>query len=158
MQEIERVISIYDAAVKTGNEALDTILTEKSLQCNANGIRITCMADGASLAFMRESDIYTLFGNAVDNAIEAVMKLRDPEKRVIGLKVKKSGGFVLVHIYNYYAGELRMKDGRPVTSKEDRGEHGFGVRSMQQITERYGGSLKIEPQEDVFNLSVVFPV
>ena len=158
MQEIERVISIYDAAVKTGNEALDTILTEKSLQCNANGIRITCMADGDSLAFMRESDIYTLFGNAVDNAIEAVMKLRDPEKRVIGLKVKKSGGFVLVHIYNYYAGELRMKDGRPVTSKEDRGEHGFGVRSMQQITERYGGSLKTEPQEDVFNLSVVFPV
>ena len=158
MEEIDQAISIYDATVRTGNEALDTILTEKSLQCGANGIRITCMADGGSLSFMKDADIYTLFGNAVDNAIEAVMRIPDPEQRVIGLKVVRDGNYVCVHIYNYFTGTLKTRDGLPVTSKEDSENHGFGIRSMRQIVTRYGGTLEIEPKEGIFHLNLVFPV
>ncbi len=75
IKEIESVINIYDSAVKTGNEALDIILTDKSLLCGKKDIRLSCMIDGKKMAFMNESDIYSLFGNLVDNAIESVVEL-----------------------------------------------------------------------------------
>ena len=73
-------MQIYSAIVRTGNEILDTILTEKSLICENSGIHISCVADGSLLAFMNPVDLYTLFGNALDNAIEAVRKLESKEK------------------------------------------------------------------------------
>lgn len=155
-KEIEDVISIYDSAVKTGNEALDVILTEKSLQCNEENIRITCIADGTALSFMKDADIYTLFGNAIDNAIEAVEKLDDKEKRIIGLKVKSDENYIVIHIYNYYNGELQFSEGHPSTSKNDRENHGFGVRSMEKIAEKYSGNLNILAEDNVFHLSITF--
>lgn len=57
--------------VHTGNDALDAILSEKGLACEQGGIAFRCMADGAAVGFMAPTDIYSLFGNALDNAIEA---------------------------------------------------------------------------------------
>lgn len=51
------------------------------------GIILNCMADGACLDFMDAVDIYTIFGNALDNAIESVSKLEDPEQRMISVMV-----------------------------------------------------------------------
>lgn len=80
LEKIEKSVQIYSAIVRTGNEILDTILTEKSLICENSGIHINCVADGSLLAFMNPVDLYTLFGNALDNAIEAVRKLESKEK------------------------------------------------------------------------------
>lgn len=100
IREIENAINIYDSVVKTDNEALDIILTEKSLICQKNNIRLTVMADGKQLSFMRIEDIYSLFGNAIDNAIDAVIKLDDLEKRFIRFKVVAQGKILSVHIEN----------------------------------------------------------
>ena len=69
MKEIESAVMIYDATVKTGNDVLDVILTEKSLYCEKNGIKLTCMVDAHGLSFMDNIDIYSLFGNAYANAV-----------------------------------------------------------------------------------------
>ena len=60
ISEIEQSIAIYDSSVKTGNEALDVILTEKGFRCNGKGIKFTCVVDGSSLSFLSESDLYSL--------------------------------------------------------------------------------------------------
>lgn len=78
LKELERSVMIYDSMVKTGNPVLDTVLTEKSLVCEANRINMTCMADGERLNFVGKVDLYTIFGNALDNAIESVMKPLPP--------------------------------------------------------------------------------
>ena len=75
LQDMESKIAAYDAVVRTGNEYLDTVLTEKKLTCQSNQISMSCIADGSQLAFMDELDLYTLFGNALDNAIEANRKI-----------------------------------------------------------------------------------
>ena len=159
IREIERSISIYDSAVKTGNEALDVILTEKSVDCLNNNIILSCMADGKKLDFMKDSDVYSLFGNALDNAIEAVSRIADRSKRVIGLKVFVVGELVTVNVKNFYDGELNMgSDGLPKTMKSSDAWHGFGMKSIRLIAEKYDGSLSVKTQDNVFNLNILLPI
>lgn len=153
--EIEKLISIYDSAVKTDNDALDIILTEKSLLCNKNGIKLSCIVDGKRLNFMTEEDIYSLFGNLIDNAIEAVLHLGE-EKRVIGLRVRAMGKFVSVNVHNFYEHEIRFVDGVPQTTKSDKEYHGFGMRSIQYVCEKYNGHLSINAENGVFNINILF--
>lgn len=157
--EIENLISIYDSAVRTGNEALDVILTEKSLICKKKRISLTCMADGGKLSFMEESDIYSLFGNIIDNAIEAVTKLEDPEKRIIGLSVHAADNIIAVNVNNYYEGEITMSkdDGLPVTTKRNKDYHGFGMKSIRMLVEKYDGDLTVTAKKGVFNINLILP-
>ena len=93
IDEMEKSITLYDTMVKTGTEALDVILSEKSLLCYRKGIVLTCVADGGRLDFMSATDLYSLFGNALDNAIAAVKGLPE-EMRVISVVDTGKGDFV----------------------------------------------------------------
>lgn len=157
LQEMEDVISIYGTIVKTGNQALDIILAEKSLYCQKNGIYISCMADGAKLDFMADGDIYSLFGNLMDNAIHSVVEL-EPDKRVISFTVRAEQALLSINSHNYYGGEVRMVRGLPVTNRAEKDYHGFGVRSMVLIVEKYGGTISFSAKNQVFNLNILFPL
>ena len=156
MSEIEKMISIYDSSVKTGNNALDVILTEKSLLCNSQNIRFSCIADGKSLNFIEEEDLYSLFGNIVDNAIEAVSKPQVEEK-LISLIVKRTGNLISVNAHNYYSGDLSFESGLPVTTKQNKQYHGYGMKSIKRMVEKYGGELSVTADGGVFNLNIIFP-
>lgn len=157
LKDIAREVNVYDSVVETGNEALDTILTEKSLACSSEGIVLSCIADGAALDFMTPSDIYSFFGNALDNAIEATRGVDDPEHRNISLSVARRAGMVAVSVENFFATEPQFKDGIPQTVKADKANHGFGVRSMQCIVERNGGTLHMGCRDGVFYVNALLP-
>ena len=154
LAEMERTISIYDSMVQTGCRALDIILTEKSLYCQKNNIIIRCIADGSGLNSIRDVDIYSLFGNLLDNAIHAVQGL-EKDQRVVNLTVKQCGELLSVNSYNCYAGKMVMQDGFPVTSG-DPSRHGFGTKSMAAIVNKYGGTVSFQAKDGVFNLNMLF--
>jgi len=158
LNEIENSIRIYDAIVKTGNEVLDTILTEKSLYCEANQIHISCVADGSKLNFMNPTDLYTIFGNAFDNAIESVLKFAEEEKRLIDVRIYQELQFLVVKIINPLANELNFKDELPVTTKARNGYHGFGLKSIRHSVQRYHGSVSVNVEDGCFCLKIVIPV
>lgn len=156
IDDLVSLINIYDSSVKTGNEALDLILTEKSLLCHKNQINITCLADCSKLGFVSNSDLYSLFGNMIDNAIEAVTKLTDPSKREINLIVKNEKNFVSIDIENYYEGKIELdSDGLPKTTKGSKNYHGFGLKSIQMIVSKYNGDLHIKIDNSIFSLSIL---
>lgn len=155
LDSIRDAVRIYDSNIKTGNEALDVLLTENSLRCSQEGILLTYMGNGADLGFMNIMDVYSLFGNAVSNAVEAVQALSDPEKRVIDIVSERKGDIININITNYFSGELRFEDGLPLTHKqEDAGYHGFGMKSMRLIAEKYGGKITARADGEVFCLSI----
>lgn len=158
IREIEDAVMIYDSDVKTGNDALDIVLTEKRLTCVKRGITFSCIADGAKLGFMTDADICSLFGNALDNAIEAVCRIDDPEKRSIGLNVKEAKGFLSVNVRNSCAGDVAFDGDLPRSTKGDDRSHGFGMKSMKAIAEKYGGELSASAGGGVFSLNVLFPL
>lgn len=154
MEDIDKKLSIYDALVKTGNDALDLILTEKSLYCEKNNIKLTIMADAEGLGFMSDAEIYSLFGNILDNAVEASMRAAE-DMRAISLRVKTVGEMISIHEENYFAGTLKFRNGTPVTSKTNTNDHGYGILSIRRIAEKYGGGLTISAQDGVFCLDVL---
>lgn len=157
LDELEKSISIYNSAVRTGNETLDVILTDKRLHCTSNGIQFTCMAEGAKMDFMEAMDIFSLFGNALDNAIECTEHL-PLEKRFIHLSVRATNQLLLIHIENPFEGSLVMVDGIPVTTKSDKDYHGYGMRSMKHIVAKYGGDLSVTTEDMLFQLDIMIPI
>lgn len=154
IRTIESAVNAYDSKIKTGNNALDVLLTKDSLLCRAEGIALTYTGKGSDFSFMSTMDVYALFGNAVDNAIEAVRKVKDPEKRVIDIATEKRGEMVFIVVTNYYEGEIRMEAGLPVTTKGEEGFHGFGMKSMLLLARKYHGGLAVRLDRDRFILSV----
>ncbi len=156
-KEVEQAVMIYDCGTKTGSDALDVILTEKRLQCEAKKITFTTAVNGKLLSFMSETDIYSLFGNMISNAIEAVSKIEDAERRHIALKVYRTGDICSIHSENYYDGELSFVDGLPET-KKNKDYHGFGMHSMERTVERYGGMMSVTAKNGVFFVDMAFPI
>lgn len=158
IKEMEESIAVYDSLARTGNTALDTILSQKSLICGKNGITLTCMADGKALDFIDTLDLYSIFGNIIDNAIEGVIQLQDEEQRIIGITVSSDGNFLCIHTENYYSHPLSFSDGLPETTKGDNSYHGYGLKSVRMLVEKYGGHIKIRAQDNIFNLDIIIPV
>ena len=156
--EMEDAVMIYDSAVKTGNAALDVVLTEKSLFCEANGINLTCLIDGRALDFVEIVDLYSMFGNALDNAIESVMKETDVNKRVIQTAGYREQDFFLIRVRNYCEQPPVLIDGIPQTSKEDTDYHGFGIRSIRTTAKKYGGDITIDIGANFFSLQILLPI
>lgn len=158
LRELEQAVMIYDSIVETGNSTIDTVLTEKSLVCERDQIVLTCIADGECLGFMDAIDLYTIFGNMLDNAIECVRELENPEKRVISVSIFSKAGLVFIQCENYYEGELTLVNGLPKSTKSPDGYHGYGINGIRLTAEKYGGFLTLETDNHVFLLRITIPV
>lgn len=140
LESIVRDISIYDTAVKTGNDALDTILTEKSLACARRGIALSCIADGTALAHLGAADLYALFSLLLDSAVGAVCDLEDERLRSISLTLRSVGELALLHVEHYSAGAP---------------EADAGVR---EIVERYGGTFAVQQRGSARVIDAMIPI
>ena len=156
-ETIRNAVDVYDSSIDTGNTALDVVLSNKSLLCVQKGIRFTSIADGRVLKEMKDSDIYSLFGNILDNAIYSAGHIGDEDRRLVTLTVEKKHGFVFIHEENTFEGEMHFADGLPQTTKQDKRYHGFGMLSIRTLTEKYGGDLKISAVSGVFKLDIMLP-
>lgn len=83
LRELEKDVMIYDAHMDTGNDVLDALLAETWMNCYHKNVQWTCMADGNAVKFLDSVDLYTLLGNALENAVESVSQVSDPQKRFL---------------------------------------------------------------------------
>lgn len=158
LDQMEQEIQHYEAQNKTGNPVLDTVLTGKSLYCAKHKIKLTCVANGHLLDFMDVMDICTLFGNALDNAIECELKIAEKELRLIHLEVFSQKNFLIIHCENYCQDALSFEDGVPITTKQDQDYHGYGIKSIRYTAQKYGGSLSVSLNDNWFVLNILIPL
>lgn len=157
-EELEASIQRYGSQQHTGNPILDVVLSSKERICADRGITLTVVADGSLLAGMSPMDISTLFGNALDNAIEALKKVNDRDRRLIRVALFSKDQFTVLQIDNTYASPLNWKnDGELATTKIDNGLHGYGVKSIRHIAHKYQGELTLRARDNWFFLCVLLP-
>lgn len=154
--QLQSAISMYDSRVETGNDVLNVVLSEKNLVCSKHGIQFTAMLDGSLLTFLTPVQTYTVFGNLMDNAIEAVQKLPE-DYRIISLSCQRTPDGVEIEESNYFDRQAAPAGDTTHTTKSDIARHGFGIKSIQYIAQQYGGTVETTRQEDMFFLRVCFP-
>lgn len=155
LEEVQNAVSIYDATYHTGCKALDYVLREKSLLFNEKKVEFSCMIDGETLGFMSSADIYALMGNALDNALEQVL-MEIEDERFISLQIRKHEEMLLVHLENRCSSTPEFVNGLPITTKSDKLLHGFGVKSIRYIAEKYHGELFMGIREGKFYVDILF--
>lgn len=157
-EQLEASVAKASAQQHSGNPVLDVILTTKMRTCADRGITLTAVADGKLLDGMSSMDIASLFGNALDNAIEATSKLPDKQQRLIRLALYGQGQFTVIRVENYYDSALKKDStGALRTTKRDSSRHGFGVKSIRHIAAQYGGEVTIRTEDHWFVLTVLLP-
>lgn len=143
--------------IKSGNIALDLILKEKLLECREQKIKFSYLCNGNALNFMKDADIYVLLANALDNAIEAASKVEEA-KRLLSISVEKKENMAIIVIYNSFNGILIKNGEEIISSKEDANLHGYGLKSIKFIAEKYGGGIYIKTDEEIFSLYIYMNV
>lgn len=156
IEEMEKAVLFYENTPKTQNAALDVVLSNKALLCEKKGIQFTHFVEGQLLSFMGATDIACLFGNALDNAIEYLSNL-DEEKRILFMSVHGNKHTLGIHIENYCDETLRFQDGLPMSTKGDKFYHGFGLRSIRHIVEKYDGNIVVSVQDCTFVIDITIP-
>lgn len=158
VDSLEKELQSYSPSLQTGNQVLDALLDSKIVVCRKKDIQFTCIAEGALLNFIYVTDLCTIFGNALDNAIENTVLIEDPEKRLIHLTVTAKKNFVYIFIENYCTSAPGMKDGYPMTTKTDKENHGFGIKSICYTVEKYDGTVKFSVENSWFFLKILIPM
>ena len=131
----------YDAVVKTGYEPLDTVLTERGLMCQNEGVTLSPMADGQALSFMQPAEVYTLVGGLLDAAIEDVVDAA-PSERDISLSVRRREGMAVVCVEHFARDDARWRPDR----------------AIDLVVERYDGSVAHSLEDGIRRVTVVLPV
>ena len=146
-------IADYEDYVHTGNEFLDIILKDKAAKAREKQIDFSAMVDFHGIDFMEPLDISTIFGNAIDNAIEASENL--PEyKRLITVKAERVRDMLLITIENNTQPGNHLTEG---TTKKERFVHGFGIPNIKKAVEKYGGQCSFQQEERVYRLKILIP-
>lgn len=157
LQKVQEATGIYNAVIKTGNDVLDTVLTDKSLFCEAHGIRISAVADGPALSFLETTDIYTIFNNILDEAIQQVSQFQDKNRRTIDLMIYRREQFLIINIYHPLSGAVRFRDGLPVPRNSRDSYHNYEMQAVRQVLRRYDGLLNCEEKNSIFTYRIVIP-
>ena len=123
------------------------VLTEKSLLCESRRIQLNAVTDGSCLNFFEASDLYALFANMLDHAIESAVKVPEPERRCIDLLVCTRQSFVVVNV---------ISPDRPAESADTRAAH-YAVKVTNRIVQKYKGTLTTESQNGCFAVKIIFP-
>ena len=152
--DLRRQIADYEDYIHTGNDFLDIIIRDKARQAKEDQVDFSAVIHFEQGEFLEPIDISTIFGNALDNALEASRKL-PPEQRLITVKAECMRDMLSVVVENNC---LPDEAGYEKTSKEDKFLHGFGIRNIKQAVEKYSGQCLVRQGNDCFQLKILLPL
>ena len=149
--EMSQVENAYH--FNTGNIMLDALLNEKqyrasktNTQINFNGV--------VPENLLRSIDICIIFGNALDNAIEACEKCPTEQTKEISITSKFVRNFLFIEIKNPTAAEVKIINNKIETTKQDKAVHGIGLRSIKSAVGKLGGEVKLTYEDGIFTISI----
>ena len=154
IQELNGQIQEYENYHHTGNEFLDIILRDKAKAARERKIDFSAAISFESGSFLEPLDISTIFGNALDNAIEASEKLLE-EKRLITVRANRVRDMLVVIVENNAAPD---SPGTKGTTKEDTFAHGFGLPNLKNAVEKYDGQCSAKLENGMFTLKIIIPI
>lgn len=148
--EVSEQSDLAAMPVKTGRNVLDALLFKKTEQAAEKGCKISFEIDCPISGGISDYDLCTIFGNILDNAIEAS---NSGDK--ISVKIGKQLDMLYIACENPFSGELKRRGDKIITTKKDIASHGFGIMRVKEIAGRYGGDVNITAENGVFLVEIL---
>lgn len=154
IKTLQEQIADYENYHHTGNDFLDIIIRDKSRAAREKHIDFNAVISFEEGSFISPLDISTIFGNAIDNAIEASERLPE-DQRLITVKASRVRDMLVIAVENNRApgGEHGEK-----TTKQDAFLHGFGIPNIKKAAEKYSGQCTIESLSDTYRIKILLPI
>lgn len=147
-------IADYEDYVHTGNEFLDIILKDKAAKAREKKIDFSALVDLKGMDFIEPLDISTIFGNAIDNAMEASEPLPE-DQRLVTVKAERVRDMLIITVENNTLPGTQPAKG---TTKKDRFVHGFGIPNIKKAVEKYDGQCSFRQEDGTYLLKILIPI
>lgn len=150
IDEICQVVEGMQCIVYTSNKSIDSLINSKKKEIDLNNISFKCDCYISGFDEINDLDLCVLLGNLLDNAIEACLKLES--RRSIKLSFKQFDNYLNIIIRNTYINDNNEK---LYTTKVNKLIHGFGLKSVKSIVEKYEGNYQIIKADGFFTTSIL---
>lgn len=158
LTELQNRLHKFETIVETGNGVLNYLLNTKILEAAQYEIRMSANIDFLKGDFVHPLDICTIFGNVIDNAIEAV-QLLEKDRRIIQIKGCSVEDMFLFRIKNYYSNSIEIKNNQLVSNKENGEMRGLGLKAIRAALVKYDGILNLDYENsDTFTVNIAIPL
>lgn len=151
IENLRKEMAHYENYYRTGNKFVDIILKDKFAKAEEYGINIEDNVELIDINFIEPLDFSTVFGNLLDNAIEACRFIEAPEKRWISLSSKRERNFLVISIKN-------NKVNRNSKNVHKKVIHGYGLANVTVAVHKYGGEIDIIEEKQEFAVNIVIPI
>ena len=151
LEEMLEDISLTEDIIYSANPVLNSILQLKAAKAKESSIKTDIQVFIPKRLSIETGDMGVLYGNLLDNAIEACRQIRQ-EERHLDLETKYQEGNLLILVRNSKTGK---ENRRLATTKTDKKKHGRGIRAVRRVAEKYGGTLLLEDQGNVFEAKLL---
>lgn len=138
----------------TGNVAIDSVINFKLNEAESNGIEIETDIDVPNNLRLDPSDITSIIGNLIDNAITAAKQL-NIEDRKISVSIYYDRGRLFIKISNTFDGKLIRNNGKLMTRKANKTDHGYGLKNIEKTMEKYDGYIEYDTEEKLFKVTAM---
>lgn len=146
-----REVEHIDEKMYSENPIVDSVLRIKLGRAKAEGIQVKTDIRIPKQMQLEHGDIGVLYGNLIDNAVEACMQMSEGE-RFVKLENKYQSGKLLLIITNSKNSE---KNRTLKTTKQDDRRHGYGIQSVRRVVEKYNGTVSFDDKGEIFEAAVM---
>ena len=156
IEEIEQEFFNVERKVWTGNQIADMLLEQKRILAEQEEIAFTIQTVPIVKWLFNDCETCSLLGNVLDNAIEACKRMEMSADRWISIKIENQKQLLFIKIENSVCEAPVMKDGRPVSVKQNKMRHGYGLKSVERIVNKYEGMIMYQSKDQVFQVKLLF--
>ena len=156
LNELETDLDSIDTLYHSGNLQLDSILNAKLAIAEKGQIRIHCDASIPPQLHVSDLDLCVILGNLLDNAIESCRKIKNPDERFIRVYIGILKKQLYISITNATSETVKQRTNHYFTMK--RGDHGHGLKRVDQVVKKYDGYLNRQNEPGVFATEIVLPL
>ena len=154
ISEVSEQLDLVAMPVKTGRDVLDALLLKKTEQATEKDAQIVFEINAAFHdCTIADYDLCTIFGNILDNAIEAV----NAGDKIL-VSIGKQHDMFYISCENAFYRELKRKGDKILSTKKEFGSHGFGLTRIRDTAKHYGGDVSITAENGVFRIEILMNI
>lgn len=151
-QEISNMLLPLALEEYTNNPILNVLLNDKKKIAKFHNIKFNLDVGAVDLSFMEPIEVTTIFGNLLDNAIEACDMVKN--NKFIEMKLDKYNDFIVINISNSSMPIEKWHLGKPISKKGK--NHGIGLLNVENIIKKYNGCMVLEEEPMKFSCKIIF--